>query len=64
VAIVVVHWLCDLAWLWLLSAVSFKGGEMFGARFQTAALVICGLALAGFGLEFVTDAVSIVVQRV
>jgi threonine/homoserine/homoserine lactone efflux protein len=54
-----VHWLCDLAWLWLLSALSFKGGELFGTRFQLTTFVVCGLALAGFGVKFVVDAVRV-----
>jgi threonine/homoserine/homoserine lactone efflux protein len=53
----VVHWLCDLAWLWLLSALSFQGSNLFGARFQTGAFLLCGLALAVFGVKFVTEAV-------
>jgi threonine/homoserine/homoserine lactone efflux protein len=53
----VVHWLCDLVWLWLLSALSFKGNSLFGARFQTGACLVSGLALAVFGVKFVTEAV-------
>jgi len=51
-----VHWLCDLVWLWLLSFLSFQGGEFFGKKFQTGAFIVCGLALAGFGVKFVADA--------
>lgn len=60
VLFIVVHWLCDLVWLWMLSALSFKGGNLFGERFQTGTFVVCGLALAGFGVKFVADAVALV----
>jgi len=47
------HWLCDLAWYYFLSALSFSGGRFFGRRLQQGAFIVCGLALlyfAGFFL--------------
>jgi threonine/homoserine/homoserine lactone efflux protein len=61
VLFVVVHWLCDLVWLWLLSVLSFKGSELFGTQFQTGVFVVCGLALTGFGMKFLADAASAIV---
>jgi threonine/homoserine/homoserine lactone efflux protein len=49
---VVVHWLCDLGWLWFLSALSFKGGQFFGRKFQVGAFVVCGALLVVFGAVF------------
>lgn len=61
VLFITVHWLCDLVWLWLMSALSFKGGDLFGEKFQTGAFVVCGLVLTGFGVKFVVDAMNTVV---
>ena len=51
-----VHWLCDLAWLEVLSVAGFKGSEVFGKRAQTAVSAICGIVLVGFGAKFLYDA--------
>ena len=50
-----VHWLCDLGWLELLSLVGFKGSA-FGRRSQMIISVICAAMLLGFGAKFVWDA--------
>lgn len=52
----VVHWLCDLVWLEVLSLLGFQGSEMFGHRAQSAVSLVCGLALVGFGASFLVDA--------
>ena len=52
----VVHWLCDLVWLEILSAGSFGGGKVFGDRVQMAMVEICAVALFGFGVWFIADA--------
>jgi len=57
-AFAVAHWSCDLVWDTLLSALSFKGGQVFGRRFQRAVLLICGGFLIFFGGRFVYDGVS------
>jgi len=43
------HWLCDLAWLELLSWSSFKGTRLLGERAQKVVLAVCGAALVVFG---------------
>ncbi len=58
-AFAVAHWLCDLAWLWLLSAAAYKGGQFFGGRFQKATFIICGVFLVLVGGKFVVDAVRL-----
>lgn len=55
-----VHWLCDFAWLYALSALSFKGRNLFGAGFTRTVFLACGIALVGFGVLFGLDAVRIV----
>ena len=54
----VVHWLCDLVWLEALSLASFKGSKLLGEHSQTVVLVICGIALVGFGGRFIFDAAA------
>ncbi len=53
-----VHWLCDLIWLTILSFASFHGTSIFGARGQRIVLRVCGVALALFGLHFLYRAVG------
>lgn len=52
----VVHWLCDLGWLEVLSFAGFKGSEVFGRRAQNLISVVCAAMLLGFGMKFVYDA--------
>ncbi|MGB2807122.1 MAG: LysE family transporter [Sedimentisphaerales bacterium] len=58
----VVHWLCDLIWLSLLSWASFKGSALLGPRRQKKILLICSLALLVFGLFFIYNAATILVE--
>ncbi|MFO7901956.1 MAG: LysE family transporter [Planctomycetota bacterium] len=53
---VLVHWLCDLSWLEVLSLMGFKGAEAFGQGSQKIVSAVCGALLIGFGLKFVWDA--------
>ena len=50
------HWSVDLIWLQILSWTSFKGSSLLGPRIQQIVLVICALALFGFGVFFVYNA--------
>ncbi|MBN1441875.1 MAG: LysE family transporter [Planctomycetes bacterium] len=52
----VIHWLCDLVWLEILSAASFQGAQILGPRAQRWMLVICALMLVGFGGKFLVHA--------
>ncbi|MHC4489643.1 MAG: LysE family transporter [Planctomycetota bacterium] len=58
----IVHWLCDLIWLSLLSWASFKGSALLGPRRQKKILLVCSLALFGFGLFFIYNAASTLVE--
>ncbi len=49
----VIHWLCDLVWLEILSQVSFRGTAFLGPRSQDRILLVCGMALLIFGIRFV-----------
>jgi len=52
----IVHWLCDLIWLEALSWASFKGSVLFSPRRQRIVLVVCAIALLGFGVLFIAGA--------
>ena len=54
----IVHWICDVGWLEVLSMAGFKGSQRFGRKCQTTIAVVCALAFFGFGLSFVWDAVG------
>jgi len=58
----IVHWLCDLIWFSVLSWASFKGSGLLGGRSQRIVLLICSLALFGFGLVFIYNAASTLVK--
>ena len=53
----VVHWSCDFIWFYILSAVSYKGGNLLGVKFQKAVFGMCGVFLLIFGVKFIGDAV-------
>mgnify|MGYP005848483233 CR=1 FL=1 len=51
-----IHWLCDLGWLEMLSLAGFKGSERFGGRSRQVLAGACAAALIGFGMKFAWDA--------
>ena len=54
----ILHWLSDFFWNYFLSALSYKGGEFFGKRFQKVVFFACGVFLVFFGLKFIADGVA------
>ena len=58
----IVHWLCDLIWFSVLSWASFKGSVLLGPRCQKVILWICSLTMFGFGLVFIYNAATILVE--
>jgi threonine/homoserine/homoserine lactone efflux protein len=52
-----VHWLCDLTWLEVLSLASHKGSRVLGGRVQRIVLGVCAVALLAFGVMFIAGAV-------
>lgn len=58
----IVHWLCDFIWFSVLSWASFKGSVLLGPRRQKKILMICSLALFGFGLFFIYHATTTLVK--
>ncbi len=54
----VVHWLCDLVWLDVLSLASHGGSKRMGRHTDRIIAMICGAAMLGFGVKFIADAAS------
>jgi threonine/homoserine/homoserine lactone efflux protein len=52
----VVHWLCDLIWLSILSWASYKGSTILGPRNQRMILAGCAVILILFSIKFIYDA--------
>ncbi len=53
-----IHWLCDLVWLEMLSLATYKGSELLAGRGQKIVLAVCGGAMLLFGGKFILDAGS------
>ena len=50
---IVVHWLCDLVWLSLVSVVIYRTRHFWGQQIQELVFVILSAALLFFGVKFV-----------
>ncbi len=50
---IIVHWLCDLVWLSLVSFTIYKTHRFWGERVQEWIFIILSLALLYFGLQFI-----------
>lgn len=61
IVFIVVHWLCDFAWLSLVSNLVYRTRSLWGRKFQEWLFIACGLLLIGFGTWFVVSGVQIVV---
>jgi threonine/homoserine/homoserine lactone efflux protein len=54
-----VHWLCDLVWLTILSFGAFHGTDVLGPGVQRIVLQFCGIALIAFGIHFAYRAIQL-----
>jgi len=57
----IVHWLCDLVWLSLLSNVIYRTHTFWGQRLQEWLFIACSLLLVGFGLWFLVSGIQFVI---
>ena len=58
----IIHWMCDLVWLSILSFAAFytnKGAGLFSRHFEKGILIFCGTALLVFGFKFMVDALRL-----
>jgi len=49
IVFIIVHWLCDLVWLSLVSTIVYRTHSLWGLKFQEWLFIGCSLLLAGFG---------------
>ena len=61
VALAVAHWFCDFIWYYILSALSFKGGQFLGRRFQQVVFAGMGIFLVFMSVRFIVDGIRTLV---
>src|SRR4030043_2120556 len=54
---IVVHWLCDLVWLSLVSFTIFRTHKFWGQRLQEWIFIVLGAALLYFGGQFIVKGI-------
>jgi len=55
VAFILVHWMCDLVWLSLVSGLVYKTHSWWGGQLQLWVFILNSLFLAGFGGWFIVS---------
>ena len=61
ITFIIVHWLCDFAWLSLVSIFIYRTHSMWNRKFQEWLFIACSLLLVGFGGWFVYSGIQIVI---
>ena len=56
----IMHWICDMLWLYFLSILSYRGGRFFGNIFQKIIFTICGVMLVFFSGKFIYDGLKMI----
>jgi len=54
---IVVHWLCDLVWLSLVSVTIYKTHSLWASWIQEVVFIICSLGLLYFGVYFIVSGI-------
>jgi len=54
----VVHWLCDLAWLTLVSVLIYRTKNLWGLKLQEWIFAVCSLLLVGFGVWYLISGIQ------
>ncbi|MAG14284.1 MAG: lysine transporter LysE [Dehalococcoidales bacterium] len=60
VVFIMVHWLCDLVWLTLVSIVVYRTHSLWGLKLQEWIFTACSLLLVGFGIWFLVSGIQLV----
>ncbi len=60
VVFILVHWLCDLAWLSFVSFLVYKTQSLWGEKVQEWIFIGCSLLLIGFGSWFIVSGIQLV----
>jgi threonine/homoserine/homoserine lactone efflux protein len=61
IALIITHWLCDLAWLSFVSLLIYRTQRLWGKPFQQGIFIVCSLLLVGFGGWFLITGIQMVV---
>ena len=61
VSLTIVHWLCDLIWLELLSVLVYRTRALWGQTLQEWLFIGCSLMLAGFGVWYLVSGIRLVI---
>jgi threonine/homoserine/homoserine lactone efflux protein len=64
VLFIVVHWLCDLVWLSLVSVTIYKTHSFMSQRLQEWVFIACSLLLVYFGGQFIVKGIYSYAQAV
>src|SRR3989304_4616025 len=62
IALIITHWLCDLAWLTLVSVSIYRTQKFLGQRIQQGIFVVCSLLLVGFGGWYLISGIRVAAQ--
>ena len=54
----IVHWLCDLVWLSIISVTIYKTHSLWGRRLQEWVFIACSLLLIGFAIWFLISGIQ------
>ena len=57
----IVHWLCDLVWLTLVSNVIYRTPTFWHQKVQERLFIACSLLLVGFGVWFLVSGIQLVI---
>jgi len=61
IVFIIVHWLCDLAWLSFVSNIVYRTHSLWGRKLQEGIFIACSLLLVGFGAWFLVSGIQTVV---
>jgi threonine/homoserine/homoserine lactone efflux protein len=61
IVFIIVHWLCDLVWLTLVSNVIYRTHTFWNQRVQEWLFIACSLLLVGFGIWFLISGIRLVI---
>ena len=61
IVFIIVHWLCDLVWLSLVSILVNRTHSLWGQKLQEWLFIACSLLLVGFGIWFLISGIQMVV---
>jgi threonine/homoserine/homoserine lactone efflux protein len=56
--LIITHWICDLAWLSLVSLLIYRTKALWGSRLQEWIFAVCSLLLVGFGIWYFVSGIQ------